>query len=52
MSISPLMVTAKDDDLLGVSNRSDAMDVLAIWSVRGRDLVPHQNEPAQSTVSF
>lgn len=23
---SPLMLTAKDDDLLGVSNRSDAMD--------------------------
>ncbi len=25
---SPLMLTSKDDELLGVSNRSDAMGVL------------------------
>ncbi len=35
MNVSPLMLTAKDDDLLGVSNRSDAMGVLAVWSVFG-----------------
>ena len=41
MTREPLVMTAKDEDLLGVSNRSDAMGVLAIWSVRGRDLIPH-----------
>ncbi|MBN1457927.1 MAG: hypothetical protein JXA57_00230 [Armatimonadetes bacterium] len=52
VNISPLMVTAKDDDLLGVSNRSDAMGVLAVWSVRGRDLVPHLTEQTTSVRGF
>jgi len=38
------MITAKDRELRGVSNRSDAMGVLAGWSVRDRDLVPHLTE--------
>lgn len=49
---SPLMLTAKDDDLLGVSNRSDAMGVLAVWSVRGRDLVPHLTEQTTNVRGF
>lgn len=52
MSTSPLMLTAKDDDLLGVSNRSDAMGVLAVWSVRGRDLVPHLTEQTTDVRGF
>lgn len=49
---SPLMITAKDDDLLGVSNRSDAMGVLAVWSFRGRDLVPHLTEQTTNVRGF
>ena len=52
MNTSPLMLTAKDDDLLGVSNRSDAMGVLAVWSVRGRDLVPHLTEQTTNVRGF
>ena len=44
MNASPLLLTAKDDALVGASGRLDAMGVLAIWSVRGRDLVPHLTE--------
>jgi len=46
------MLTAKDDELLGVSNRSDAMGVLAVWSVRGRDLVPHLTEQTTNVRGF
>ena len=44
MNASPLLITAKDDELVGASSHSDAMGVLAIWSIRGRDLVPHLTE--------
>jgi len=46
------MVSAKDDELLGVTNRSDAMGVLAVWSVRGRDLVPHLTEQTTEVRGF
>ncbi len=52
MKVSPLMLTEKDDELLGVSNRTDAMGVLAVWSVRGRDLVPHLTEQTTSVRGF
>lgn len=39
--LSPLMLSDKDDDLLGVAHRSDAMGFLAVWSTRARSLVPH-----------
>ncbi len=52
MSISPMMLTAKDGELLGMSNRSDAMGMLAIWSVRGRDLVPHLTEQTTDVRGF
>jgi hypothetical protein len=52
MKVSPLMLTSKDDELLGVSNRSDAMGVLAVWSVRGRDLVPHLTEQTTNVRGF
>lgn len=48
----PLMVTAKDDDLLGVANRSDALGVLALWSTRARDLVPHLTEQTTEIRGF
>ena len=52
MNTSPLMLTAKDDQLLGASGRSDAMGVLAVWSVRGRDLVPHLTEQTTNVRGF
>lgn len=50
--LSPLMISAKDDELLGVANRSDAMGVLAVWSVRARDLVPHLTEQTTNVRGF
>ena len=41
MTTLPYMITEKDEQLTGTSGRSDAMGVLAVWSARGRDLVPH-----------
>ena len=32
--IPPLMISRKDDELVGVANRSDPMGVLAVWSAR------------------
>ena len=52
MSDSPLLLTAKDYELLGASSRVDAMGVLAIWSVRGRALVPHLTEQTTNVRGF
>ena len=52
MNGSPLLLTAKDDELVGASSRLDAMGVLAIWSVRGRDLVPHLTEQTTNVRGF
>lgn len=50
--LSPLMISQKDDELLGVANRSDAMGVLAVWSARARDLVPHLTEQTTNVRGF
>ncbi|PRQ04690.1 hypothetical protein ENSA5_05640 [Enhygromyxa salina] len=52
MSLSNMMLTTKDDELLGVANRADGMGVLAIWSVRARDLVPHLTEQTTQLRGF
>lgn len=52
MNTTPLILTEKDDDLLGAANRSDAMGLLAVWSVRGRDLVPHLTEQTTDVRGF
>ena len=52
MNDSPLLLTANDDELVGASSRLDAMGVLAIWSVRGRDLVPHLTEQTTNVRGF
>jgi hypothetical protein len=52
VNATPTMLTAKDDELLGVANRSDAMGLLAVWAVRGRDLVPHLTEQTTSVRGF
>lgn len=48
----PLMVSQKDDVLLGVAQRSDAMGTLAVWSARARDLVPHLTEQTTEIRGF
>ncbi len=50
--LSPFMISRQDDKLLGVANRSDAMGLLAVWSVRGRDLVPHLTEQTTDVRGF
>ena len=52
MNPSPLLLTAKDDELVGAASRLDAMGVLAIWSARGRDLVPHLTEQTTNVRGF
>ena len=52
MNALPLLITAKDDELVGASSRVDAMGVLAIWSVRGRELVPHLTEQTTNIRGF
>jgi hypothetical protein len=46
------MLTAVDEDLLGIANRSDPMGVLSVWSERARDLVPHLTEQTLSVRGF
>ena len=50
--ILPLMISEKDNLLLGETNRSDAMGVLAVWSSRARDLVPHLTEQTTNVRGF
>lgn len=49
---SPLMLSDRDNDLLGVVNRVDAMGVLSVWTARGRDLVPHLTEQTTDIRGF
>jgi hypothetical protein len=46
------MLSARDEELLGVSNRSDPMGFLAVWSARARDLVPHLTEQTTQVRGF
>ena len=50
--IPPLMISRKDDELVGVANRSDPMGVLAVWSARARDVVPHLTEQTTDVRAF
>ena len=53
MNTLPLMLTAKDDELLGVSNRSHVMGVLTVWSVLGvEDRSLRGREWEESTASW
>ena len=52
MSLSPILLTEVDSDLIGTAGRMDAMGILAIWSIRGRDLVPHLTEQTNSVRGF
>ena len=46
------MLSEVDDDLIGATNRLDPMGVLAIWTERGRDLVPHLTAQTNKICGF
>ena len=50
--IPPLMISSKDDALVGVANRSDPMGVRPVWSTRARNLVPHLTEQTTDVRAF
>lgn len=50
--VLPLMISHKDDELVGVANRSDPMGVLAVWSARARSIVPHLTEQTTDVRAF
>lgn len=48
----PFTITARDPHLLGTANQSDPLGFLAVWSARGRDLVPHLTEQTNHIRGF
>ena len=46
------MISRRDDELVGVSGRSDPMGVLVVWSARARDIVPHLTEQTTDVRAF
>ena len=48
----PLMISSKDDDLVGVARRSDPLGLLAVWSARAREAVPHLTEQTTEVRGF
>ena len=49
---APLMISSKDDDLVGVARRSDPLGLLAVWSARAREAVPHLTEQTTELRGF
>lgn len=49
---TPLMISGKDDDLVGVARRSDPLGFLAVWSARAREAVPHLTEQTTEVRGF
>ena len=49
---APLMISNKDDVLVGVTRRSDPLGVLAVWSARAREAVPHLTEQTTEVRGF
>lgn len=47
-----LMISERDDELLGVSNAIDGMGVLAVWTQRARDVIPHLTAQTVSARGF
>ena len=52
MAVAPLMLSSWDKELLGVANRTDAMGILAVWTARARDIVPHLTEQTTDIRGF
>ena len=49
---APLMISSRDDELVGVARRSDPLGVLAVWSARAREAVPHLTEQTTEVRGF
>ena len=49
---APLMISGRDNVLTGVARRSDPLGVLAIWSARAREAVPHLTEQTTDVRGF
>ncbi len=49
---APLMISSKDDELVGVARRSDPLGLLAVWSARAREAVPHLTEQTTEVRGF
>ena len=49
---APLMISSRDEHLVGVARRSDPMGVLAVWRARARDMVPHLTEQTTNVRGF
>ncbi len=49
---APLMISSKDDELVGVARRSDPLGLLAVWSARAREAVPHLTEQTTDVRGF
>ena len=46
------MISGSDDDLVGVARRSDPLGLLAVWSARAREAVPHLTEQTTEVRGF
>ena len=49
---APLMISSKDDDLVGIARRSDPLGLLAVWSARAREAIPHLTEQTTELRGF
>lgn len=49
---APLMISRRDDDLVGVARRSDPLGVPAVWSARARVVVPYLTEQTTDVRGF
>ena len=49
---APLVISSKDDDLVGAARRSDPLGVLAVWSACAREAVPHLTEQTTEVRGF
>ena len=49
---APMLISSRDDLLTGAARRSDPLGVLAIWSTRAREVVPHLTEQTTDVRGF
>ena len=51
-AVPPTFITAFDKELVGSTSARDPLGILPIWSLRGRDIVPHLTEQTTSAEGF
>lgn len=52
MTISPLMISIRDDELVGAARRADPLGVLTVWSSQARRAIPHLTEQSTDVRGF